>query len=149
VAKKEVEPLVVVNETAQLSSSFSPDKRWVSYMSSESGDWQVYLQPYPATGMKYQVTSQGGRSPMWTADGRLVYDNDGRMFAVPVTLGATPTFGTHTALPVSGYIQPLLRRNWDMAPDGRQLLMLFRPGPQLNVVSSWTSRVPTSTASGR
>ena len=149
VAKKEVEPLVVVNETAQLSSSFSPDKRWVSYMSSESGNWQVYLQPYPATGMKYQVTRQGGRSPMWTADGRLVYDNDGRMFAVPVTLGATPTFGTPTALPVSGYIQPLLRRNWDMAPDGRQLLMLFRPGPQLNVVSNWTGRVPTSTAFGR
>jgi hypothetical protein len=81
---------------------------------------------------------------MWTSDGRLVYDGDGRMFAVTVQLGATPTFGAPMPLPVSGYIQPLLRRNWDMMPDGRQLLMLFRPGPQIDVVSNWTSRVPAA-----
>lgn len=141
VKNKEVEPLVVVNETAQLSSSFSPDKKWISYMSSEGDSWQVYVQPYPATGAKYKVTTEGGRSPMWVANGRLVFDNDGRMFSVSVQPGATPTFSKPAPLPVSGYIQPLLRRNWDMTPDGK-LLMLFRPGPQIDVVSGWTTKVP-------
>jgi len=141
VKNKEVEPLVVVNETAQLSSSFSPDKKWIAYMSSEGDAWQVYVQPYPATGTKYQVTTEGGRSPMWAANGRLLFDNDGRMFSVSVQPGATPTFSKPAPLPVSGYIQPLLRRNWDMTPDGK-LLMLFRPGPQIDVVSGWTTKVP-------
>ena len=135
--KKEVEPLVVINETAQLSSALSADRKWVAYMSTETGDWQIFLQPYPTTtGAKFQVTTQGGRSPMWTSDGRLVYDNDGKLFAVTVQLGTTPTFGQPRELPVGGHIQPLLRRNWDMMPDGMSMLMLFRQGPQLNVVGS-------------
>lgn len=141
-ARKEVEPLVVVNETAQLSSSLSPDGKWVAYMSSESGDWQIYVQPYPTTGMKYQVTTRGGRSPMWASGGRLIYDEDGALMSVPVQLGATPAFGAPTPLPVSGYIQPLLRRNWDITPDLTQLLMLFRPGPRVEILSNWTSKLP-------
>ncbi|MEQ1758298.1 MAG: hypothetical protein ABL986_08275 [Vicinamibacterales bacterium] len=144
--KKEVEPLVVINESAQLSSSLSPDGKWLAYMSTESGDWQIYLQPYPANGKKFQVTTKGGRSPMWAAGGRLVYDGDGHLMSVPVTLGATPTFGAPSELPVAGYIQPLLRRNWDMMPDGAQLLMLFRPGPQIDVLSDWTRNVPVRSA---
>ena len=144
--KKEVEPLVVINESAQLSSSLSPDKKWFAYMSSESGDWQIYVQPYPTTGVKYQVTMRGGRSPMWAAGGRLVFDNDGRMFSVSAQMGAQPSFGTPVELPVTGYIQPLLRRNWDITPDGTQLLMLFRPGPRIDVLSDWTNRVPAPSA---
>ncbi|MGE0592099.1 MAG: TolB family protein [Vicinamibacterales bacterium] len=140
--KKEVEPLVVVNESAQLSSALSPDRKWFAYMSSESGDWQIYVQPYPATGAKYQATTTGGRSPMWTADGRLVYDNDGKLFAIATTLGAQPRFGSPVELPVGGHIQPLLRRNWDMMPNGMEMLMLFRPGPAIQVVRDWTGTVP-------
>ncbi len=140
--KKEVEPLVVINESAQLSSALAADKKWVAYMSSESGDWQVYVQPYPTTtGVKYQVTTAGGRSPMWTADGRIVYDNDGRLFAVAVRLEGTPSFGSPVELPVGGHIQPLLRRNWDMMPNGLEMLMLFRPGPTVNLVSDWVRSV--------
>lgn len=140
--RKEVEPLVVINETAQLSSALSADRKWLAYMSTESGDWQIYVQPYPATGAKYQVTTAGGRSPMWTADGRIVYDNDGKLFAVTARIGAQPVFGPAVELPVGGHIQPLLRRNWDMMPNGTQMLMLFRPGPKVNVISNWTSRIP-------
>jgi Tol biopolymer transport system component len=140
--RKEVEPLVVIDETAQLSSVFSPDRRWLTYMSTESGDWQIYVRPYPGTGETYQVTSDGGRSPMWVADDRLVYDNDGRMFAVTVRPDATPTFGTPEALPLTGYVQPRLRRNWDVMPGGQQFLMLFRAGPRLELRSGWTGDIP-------
>ena len=145
--RKEVEPLVVIDKTAQLSSAFSPDGKWLTYMSSESGDWHVYVRPYPtSTGAAYQVTTAGGRSPMWVSSDRLVYDNDGQMFSVRVGLGNTPAFGTPVELPISGYIQPLLRRNWDVMPNGEQLLMLFRPGPVVEVLDDWTVRVPATSA---
>ena len=135
---KGVTPVSVIPKSAQLSSRFSPDGHWVAYMSSESGDWQVYLQPYPATGAKYQVTKQGGRLPMWSADGReIYYEWDGRMLSIPVHIGSEMTFGEPSALPVTGYIQPLLRRNYDMTPDGKQFVMLFRAGPQVDVISNF------------
>jgi Tol biopolymer transport system component len=142
VDRKEVEPLVVIDETAQLSSALSPNRQWLTYMSTESGDWQIYVQPYPGTSVAYQVTTSGGRSPMWLSDDRLVYDDDGRMLSVAVRPGATPTFGTPEALPLGGYVQPRLRRNWDVMPGGQQFLMLFRAGPQIDVLSDWTVDVP-------
>jgi Tol biopolymer transport system component len=132
--RKEVEPLVTAAETAQLSGAFSPDRKWFAYMSNESGDWQVWLQPYPKTGAKYQATSTGGRSPMWLPDGRLVFEHDGAIATLQVRPGAVPQFSQPEAHPITGFIQPLLRRSWDVMPDGR-LLMLFRAGPRLDVTS--------------
>ncbi|MEQ1694184.1 MAG: hypothetical protein ABMA00_23055, partial [Gemmatimonas sp.] len=137
--KHEVEPISVsVDDSAQMSSAISPNRKWVAFMSSESGDWQLYVQPYPATGKKYQVSTEGGRSPMWTSDNQLVFDKDGQMYAVSVHLGDTPTFERPTTLPVTGYVQPQLRRNWDLirAGDSSQFLMLFRPAPQLQIIAN-------------
>ncbi len=139
--KKEVEPMAVVDESAQLSGAFSPDRKWHSYMSNESGDWQVYVQPYPRTGAKYQASTNGGRSPMWLPDGRLVYENDGAILTVSLKPGTPPTFTQPERHPISGFIQPLLRRAWDVSPDGR-LLMLFRDGPRIDVFTNVSSRIP-------
>lgn len=138
--KKTVEPIAnSIDDSAQMSSSMSPNRRWVAYMSSDSGDWQLYVQPYPATGKRYQVTTDGGRSPMWTSDNQLVFDKDGQMYAVSLQLGDTPTFGAPRTLPVTGYVQPQLRRNWELirAGDASQFLMLFRPAPQIQVIANW------------
>jgi Tol biopolymer transport system component len=135
--EKGLTPVAVIPQSAQLSSRFSPDHKWVTYMSSESGDWQVYLQPWPETGVKYQVTKQRGRLPMWSADGRAIYyDWDGKMFAVPVNFGSDVTFGPSSPLPVTGYIQPLIRRNYDMTSDLKQFVMLFRAAPRVEVISN-------------
>jgi Tol biopolymer transport system component len=137
---KTVEPIAnSIDDSAQMSSSMSPNRRWVAYMSSDSGDWQLYIQPYPATGRRYQVTTDGGRSPMWTSDNQIVFDKDGQMYAVSVQLGDTPTFGAPRTLPVTGYVQPQLRRNWELirAGEASQFLMLFRPAPQIQVIANW------------
>jgi Tol biopolymer transport system component len=143
VKDKEVTPMAVVDVSAQLSSQFSPDLHWFAYMSSEVGDWQVFVQPVPnPMAVKYQLTKQGGRFPMWSADGRqLFYENDGRMFSAPFQAGAQPTIGKPVELAVRGFIQPLIRRNYDMMPDRKSFLMLFRPGPQIEVVSNWTAQL--------
>lgn len=138
--RKEVEPLAVVDESAQLSGAFSPDGKWFTYMSNESGDWQVYIQPYPKTGAKYPVTTTGGRSPLWLPDGRLVFEHDSNIATVSIKPGAQPTFSAVEQHPISGFIQPLLRRSWDLTPDGR-LLMLFRDGPRLDVVANVMDRL--------
>jgi serine/threonine-protein kinase len=136
-AEKGVTPISVAPKSAQLGSRFSPDSHWVAYMSSESGDWQIYVQPFPATGAKYQVTKQGGRLPMWSAEGRnLYYDWDGKMYSIPVQLGTGVTAGQPSLMPISGYIQLRIRRNYDLMPDGRQFVMLFRAGPRIEVLSN-------------
>ena len=79
---------------------------------------------------------------MWSADGRqLLYENDGRMFSAAFQSGEQPALGKAVGLPVSGFIQPLIRRNYDMMPDRKSFLMLFRPGPQIEVMSNWTNQL--------
>ena len=51
---------------------FSPSGRFIAYVSNDSGVNQVYVQPFPPTGARVQLSSGNGRSPMWTSDGRTV-----------------------------------------------------------------------------
>ena len=46
----------------EVGSKFSPDGRWISYVSDESGQFQVYVRPYPGPGGKLQVSTHGGGS---------------------------------------------------------------------------------------
>lgn len=70
----------------QASPSFSPDGRWLAYASSESGRFDVFVQPYPALNHKTQVSVGGGSVPQWSADGRrLYYRRPPHMMAVPVS----------------------------------------------------------------
>lgn len=50
-------------------SEFSPDGRWLAYMSEESGRAEVYVEPVPATGARWQVSASGGAEPHWRRDG--------------------------------------------------------------------------------
>ena len=49
---------------------FSPDGRWMAYVSNESGAAEVYVQPYPGPGEKIRISTAGGLEPIWTANGR-------------------------------------------------------------------------------
>ena len=48
---------------------FSPDGRWVTYVSDESGRDEIYVRPFPGPGGKWQVSSGGGARPRWSSDG--------------------------------------------------------------------------------
>jgi WD40-like Beta Propeller Repeat len=139
VKDRTVMPLVVAPTSGEISSQFSPDGHWFAYMSNESGDWQVYVQPYPMTGTKYQVTKQGGRFPVWSNDSRqLIYEYDGRLFSTDIHAGEKLTFDEPLQLPISGFTQTLIRRNHDLTPDGKHFLMIFRsPTVQVDVVPNW------------
>ena len=55
------------------SGEFSPDGKWVSYVSDESGRFEVFVQRFPESGQRLQVSSGGGRQPQWRPDGRELF----------------------------------------------------------------------------
>ena len=80
---------------------FSPDGRWVAYVSNETGQFEVYVQSFPATGGKLPVSTGGGAQPQWRADGRELYyyTPDRNLMAVDVS-GEDSTLKVGVARPL-------------------------------------------------
>jgi eukaryotic-like serine/threonine-protein kinase len=99
--------------------AFSPDGRWVAYQSNESGRFEVYVQPFPGPGGKWQVSTVGGVRPRWSPKGReLFFRSGGRMMAAPIEPGLTFTSGTAQVL-FEGQFAP----TYDVTADGRFLMV--------------------------
>ena len=127
---KKAAPLIEVKASAQHSSRFSPDGKWVAYVSDETGRLELYVQPFPTTGAKFQITKNGGGHPLWSPDGKQLYfDNSSRMFSVAVQTQPTFSAANPAALPIRGFVQGQgnNRRQYDMTPDGKQFIMMFAP----------------------
>ena len=120
---------------------FSPDTRFISYNFSESGRSEVYVEPFPPTGQRPQVSSAGGVQPMWRRDGAELYylGLDGRMFAVPMR-GLAP--GVPRALfqaPV-GVIRDAVEQYATVDGDRFLLLKPFQTTPRpISVIVNWPS----------
>jgi Tol biopolymer transport system component len=85
----------------ELSPEFSPDGRWIAYLSDESGNFQIYVAAFPGAETKLQVSSSGGISAAWRADGKELFylDLSGRMMAVEVkAIGGKLELGTPRSL---------------------------------------------------
>jgi serine/threonine protein kinase/Tol biopolymer transport system component len=73
------------SDFVEYSPSFSPDGRWVAYGSNESGRWEVYVEPFPGPGRKWQVSVDGGAWPVWRGDGQeILYLWGNRIIGVAV-----------------------------------------------------------------
>lgn len=67
---------------------FSPDGRWVAYMSNESGRWEVFARAADGSGPRVRISGAGGVWPCWSRDGRTIYFSaNGRTMAAPVRAG--------------------------------------------------------------
>jgi Tol biopolymer transport system component len=121
-----VTPIIDLPNSAQHSSAVSPDGKWLAYASNETGRYEVWIEPYPQTGMRYQVTRDGGSHPMWLADGQALYfDRDHQMFRLAVNTKDMSTHADPMPLPIKGFAQAEYRRQFDLMPGGQQFLMLF------------------------
>jgi Tol biopolymer transport system component len=97
-ATRKVTP-ISVTPFDESSGRFSPDGKWIAYRSDESGQAEIFVQPFPPDGSKWQVTSGGAGSPRWSEDGRTLYYVDSRMMlmSVPVSTGV----GFETGTPIT------------------------------------------------
>jgi Tol biopolymer transport system component len=133
---------------------FSPDGRWIAYMSDESGRSEIYVQPYPGPGGKWQISADGGTEPVWNRNGReLFYRNGNKMMAVEITTQPNFALGNPRVLFEGPYVLATVPiSNYDVSPDGRRFLMVkpvdsAAAATQINVVLNWFEelkrRVPT------
>lgn len=124
---KQRTPFSVIPGSAQHSSHFSPDGRWIAYVSAETGRLEVYVRPYPAGTPAVQVSHSGGGHPLWSPDQKeLYFDNNDIMYAVAIHTDKAFTADTPQELPIQGFVQGPLRREYDLMPDGKHFLMMFR-----------------------
>jgi Tol biopolymer transport system component len=127
---------------------FSPDGKWVAYVSNESGRDEVYLQAFAADGGKWQVSDNGGREPRWRGDGKEVFfvagSNGNEVLrgagirAAKNGIEIDPARDLFKIVVVAGPDY-----EYDVSPDGQRFLTLqpfsasFIDGVPLTVVSDW------------
>jgi len=109
----------------------SPDGRWMAYYSTESGQGEVYVRPFPEINKgRWQVSVAGGTGPLWSHDGRkLFYRNGDAVMAVAVETEPAFKPGKPEIL-FRGTYSPLNLQEghpWDISPDGKRFLMMKPP----------------------
>jgi dipeptidyl aminopeptidase/acylaminoacyl peptidase len=129
---------------------FSPDGRWVAYTSDESDGMEVYVQPFPLTGAKWQVSVAGGMLPAWRRDGKELFffePGSTRMMAVDVV---TDTKDFRWIKPHLLFQLPAAESahatepgsHYGVTPPGLRFLVLVNdetPVRSLNVIVNWSS----------
>ncbi len=106
--------------------ALSPDSRWLAYVSTESGRYEVYLRSFPDGSLRRLVSQGGGLEPRWAASGReLFYKSGGMLMAVEVPAGPSLSPGVARPLfPVGRFRAAQNRPQYDVAPDGQRFLMI-------------------------
>ena len=138
----------------EIHPEFSPDGKWVAYVSDESGRYDVYVQPFPASGDKWPISTAGGVHPRWRGDGKELFflALDRTLMSVEVLASGDqfsasvpkPLFKTRATFfgggPSTQY------RVFEVAPDGQRFLIdeegntdRERPRDPLTVVVNWTA----------
>jgi serine/threonine-protein kinase len=139
----------------EIQARISPDGRWMVYTSNESGKMEVYVRPFPDVNKgRWQVSTDGGDSPLWSPDGReIFYLNGDAVMSVPVDAKAVFSLGSPQLLFRGTYVAayPADGTPWDIHPDGKRFLMIKPPvstGGQtaeqprkINIVLNWTEEL--------
>jgi serine/threonine protein kinase len=140
-------PFIDATPYAERLAQFSPDGRWVTYQSNESGRAEIYIRPFPPASGQWPVSTAGGTQPRWSADGREIYwiAPDAKLMAAPVRMvGTTVNVGAPVVLFQTriyrGGAENPERGQYDVAADGRFLINTViddSAPPPITVVQHW------------
>jgi len=125
---------VIHTAANEMTPEFSPDGRWLAYVSNESGRNEVYVQPYPGPGERHPISTNGGEQPAWSGNGRELFyvqgaggafGGGGATTLMSVKVATAPAFqaGTPEAVFDSADLRIAWARSYDVAPDGRRFLL--------------------------
>jgi len=139
------------------SSSFqavvSPDGRWIAYSSFESGRVEVYVRPFPSGEGKWQVSTDGGSEPHWSAASDAIYFRyGGSILRTPFDTSAGVRLGTAERVGPTVF-SGTLAASYDVAADGRILTFRYLGGRSeirdVNLALGWGDRVARLTSGRR
>jgi len=122
----------------------SPDGKWISYRSNESGQFDIYVQSFPDGGNKYKVTTSGGEGSEWSQDGRRLFLDLAGVRAVSYAADVLP--GEQFRLgPIKQFLRgPDDAYDGELARDGRALVLVSAraDSPQsITVVQNWPALI--------
>jgi Tol biopolymer transport system component len=142
-------PLVQSQVYIERDAEISPDGHWMAYQSNESGQFQIYVRPFPDVNSgRWQVSTMGGTQPLWARSGQELFyvSPDGALMRVPVERGQSWQAGTPTKLFDNNYAWALpgfLARSYEISADGKRFLAIKLGSQQtggptnLIVVQNW------------
>jgi serine/threonine-protein kinase len=127
---------------------FSPDGRWIAYVSSESGRDEVYARRYPGLTDTIAISSGGGGFPRWARDGREIFYRRGdALMAVSIDSPADLRPGTPRILFRGRFTGVGGEASFDVAPDGRRFVFVKSDDAaalnQVTIVQNWIGEVTT------
>ena len=135
------------SESLEMYPEFSPDGRWMAYMSKESGRWEVYVQPFPSKGGKWLISQEGGTEPLWAPDGKQLFYRSPdwmQIWVVDVrTNGSFFAAKPRLLFKAPGFALGWAGRGWDISHDGQRFLMVKQeerkpqPVTEMILVQNW------------
>jgi eukaryotic-like serine/threonine-protein kinase len=128
----------------EIGPRFSPDGHWLAYASDESGRFEVYVQPYPGPGGKWQISTEGGTEPIWVRNGELFYRNGDKLMVVQTATRPNFSASNPKLLFEGRHATYQSIPDYDVTADGQRFLFLT-PGDEgreeVNVVVNWTDEL--------
>ena len=129
---------------------FSPDGRWIAYQSNESGQDEIYAQPFPGPGEKTQISTNGGAQVRWNRNGKELFyvAPDLRLMAVSVvssstakTLQPAPPTALFASRLWNNATAASAKQDYVVSPNGQRFLMLVDPPDAatapITVIANW------------
>ena len=129
-------------EFNESQSQFSPDVKWIAYVSDESGTPQIYVQSFPTLTGKWQISTEGGTQPRWRRDGRELFYLAPNRKLMAVTVRAGASFDAQTPRPLfeTRLDGAALRQTYAVSADGNRFLLnvaLESGAPPVTIVINW------------
>ncbi len=127
-------------------AQLSPDGKWLTYISNDSGQNEVYLRQFEGPDRRWTISTEGGTQPLWNPNGREIFYRSGdKMMAVEVATTPDIKLSSPRALFEQRYAfgSGITIANYDVAADGQRFIMVRdEPGAaRLNVVLNWLSEL--------
>lgn len=138
--------LLIQTEFHEYMAVISPDGGWIAYQAEPSGRFEIYVERFPDLGGRRQISTNGGKQPLWSSDGQQLFYRDisGRqLFAVPVETQPAFTVGNAEQLFEGPYLNVAGWRTYDVAPDGERFAIVRSSATdaegqaELIVVQNW------------
>ena len=125
------EAIALVEESfAVAAPDISPDGRWLAYQSDETGQYEVYVRPFPGPGEPVRISSQGGVTPLWTDDGReIIYQPADLSAWIAATVRVDPDFIVESRTEFAsaeGYHVGVATSHFEVSRDGEQRILALR-----------------------